>query len=546
MSEVLMSTLRGTGSGEVSLQGDVSVNKLVKTEYLITDYDSFSEYKVRAPSGVTITRDEDVVSLTVGNSYSGNTVIFYVSKGGKERAFTVAVGSASVAKPTVVYPTEGSISSLTINAVASAPRTVPEGIGEFTKVQWRLARKDNDEIIVSPTLTSLPLERAEFASMPHSTGLTLMVRYENSVLGWGPWSDKRSFTTTEARINKPSLTLDQPSFDVNENPRFTATPFSTTPANADSHLSSTWRLLRLDEEGSHVAYYLENSLNNKNSLRMPDDILRTSSEYIMQVRFNGSEVGISEWSDGLRFSTATSFTPTELGTPWKGGIYAGRIRVDGVAKAIVMASNRDMASNTGLTLNSLALGDVNIPNTDSTNDCYANMQGYKASGLEKHPAPNYCNNFRGGGKTDWLLPSIDVCEIMGRNFKPTESDNNTAELLRPHKAPNSDKPYGDNGYNPNSVPVGQPYTAKNPPQTSLTEFKAGGSEAFPSNYIRLVSSSQVSIENFPEVDTSEGKVPNVGQYSWRVVTSDLSVAAGSKIGNRASQFVRPVRILPII
>lgn len=64
------------------------------------------------------------------------------------------------------------------------------------------------------------------------------------------------------------------------------------------------------------------------------------------------------------------------------------------------------------------------------------------------------------GHTDWAIPARDVQELQYRHFKPTTEENYC---------------WGRDGDNPNSLPVGQLYTAELPAQTV---FQDDGAEAF--------------------------------------------------------------------
>ena len=141
----------------------------------------------------------------------------------------------------------------------------------------------------------------------------------------------------------------------------------------------------------------------------------------------------------LTFTTAASFVPDagQEGTPFGGGIYAGRIKVGSVVYAVVVGSR----AVGGQAPNTLAykISNSATPNTQSRNNCKANMAGMVAAGIANHPAAQWCMNYRGGGFDDWVLPSLDVLEILYRNFKPLNVNNYTTS---------SNNPSGSNGINP--------------------------------------------------------------------------------------------------
>lgn len=71
------------------------------------------------------------------------------------------------------------------------------------------------------------------------------------------------------------------------------------------------------------------------------------------------------------------------------------------------------------------------------------------------------------GFTDWAIPARDVQELQYRHLKPTTEENYC---------------WGRDGDNPNSLPVGQLYTAELPAQTALPAFQDDGEEAFSSSW----------------------------------------------------------------
>ena len=67
------------------------------------------------------------------------------------------------------------------------------------------------------------------------------------------------------------------------------------------------------------------------------------------------------------------------------------------------------------------------------------------------------------GFTDWAIPARDVQELQYRHLKPTTEENYC---------------WGRDGDNPNSLPIGQLYTAELPAQTALPAFQDDGEKAF--------------------------------------------------------------------
>lgn len=169
---------------------------------------------------------------------------------------------------------------------------------------------------------------------------------------------------------------------------------------------------------------------------------------------------------------STEPVPTTPGTPFGGGYYAGRIMVDGVEYALVVAPKTQGEAD------SLRWKTSNTPTvgTDSRNDGWSNTQAMIQAGSAIHPAAAFCRGLNINGYDDWYLPSQDELEILYRVFKPTLTNNNT-----------------DSGANPSAIPPTGNYTTGNPAYTNDVVFRQGGGEVFYTGY--YWSSTQSSSTN---------------------------------------------------
>ena len=146
-------------------------------------------------------------------------------------------------------------------------------------------------------------------------------------------------------------------------------------------------------------------------------------------------------------------TPTVPGTPYAGGFYAGRIRIDGQLFALIVAPKTEGEFNEAWNGNTKSVEDA-----ASYFDGRANTLAMAAAGSEL--AKNALR-LQIGGHNDWHIPSRDELEICYRNLKPTTETNHCYR-----------------GDNPSSVPPGYIYTEHSPAQTQADVFKDGGAEAF--------------------------------------------------------------------
>ena len=205
-------------------------------------------------------------------------------------------------------------------------------------------------------------------------------------------------------------------------------------------------------------------------------------------------------TQGLMASLGGKEVPTTIGQSFGGGYYAGKINDGGTEYYLIVAPKATgessekqwKTSNTSTTgTSSVIAGPTNSANMNNSS----------------HPAAQFCEGLSIGGFTDWYLPAKDELEVCYYNLKPTTTSNNTAI-----------------GANTNAVPSrGSNYTSSVPAQTSATEFKSGGAEAFAAG---LYWSS------------TEGS----STVAWLQLFSDGSQGYGSKT---ESYYVRAVRRIPV-
>lgn len=96
--------------------------------------------------------------------------------------------------------------------------------------------------------------------------------------------------------------------------------------------------------------------------------------------------------------------PEAIGEVWGGGYYVGDM-----GSYYIIAYDVTATSYTWKDTATVTSG------CDSTTDGTLNMADIITAGISDHPAANYCNNFTGGGYSDWYLPAIDELSLMWTN-----------------------------------------------------------------------------------------------------------------------------------
>lgn len=149
----------------------------------------------------------------------------------------------------------------------------------------------------------------------------------------------------------------------------------------------------------------------------------TSSSYTIQSGDAGSTLRcIVTATNSVGSATATSASTTAVytppmayGTAYQGGYFAGQISTSGngvpTHNLVISAGIAGTSSKQFKTSNTATSG------TSSTIDGPGNTAACIAAGAAAHPAADFCNNFTGGGYTDWYLPAADELRIMGRRLR---------------------------------------------------------------------------------------------------------------------------------
>lgn len=149
----------------------------------------------------------------------------------------------------------------------------------------------------------------------------------------------------------------------------------------------------------------------------------------------------------------------EILAPFGGGYYLGLLNFEDELRALIMApkaegQTRGIYGNYGSDKDKLAIS------------FYDGLTNTKAMAKAGSVVAQWALGLRIGGHKDWCVPARDQLEICYRVCKPT-SDTNWVNR---------------NGDNPSSVPPGYPYTEKSPKQVTSKLFRAGGKEAFESEW----------------------------------------------------------------
>lgn len=297
----------GGGGGDFGLTGPTTIAVGGSFQYKISPYSSFMTYAVSATNG-TATISGDTITLTIAPDETANvTDLTVVRSDGARNDFRIAIGAQSIAKPSILSPASGSVDvPLGPLLTASAFMTYPDGADTHLNTDWRIRTMagavvwQSLENAVNKTNIQVPDN-----TLPLNTQLQADVRYRGDTLPVSAWSDAVTFTTTNQSITTPTITSPlNGATGIGRMPTFTATAFSTNPLGADTHASSNWRL---KNASAVVIWSSIGDAVNKTSITLPAGVLAVSTQYTMEVQYNGNILQPSAWSPVVSFTTSATF-----------------------------------------------------------------------------------------------------------------------------------------------------------------------------------------------------------------------------------------------
>jgi len=319
--------------------------------------------------------------------------------------------------------------------------------------------------------------------LTESTQYYFRVKYTDTNSNESLFSDATTFTTAATFVSVDQPTVTSPSdgaVDVGEEPTISTSSFSVT-GTTDTHLSTDWQIAS-DSSFNTIVVESLNDTSNLVSWTVPGGNLSTSTTYYIRVRHTGTNLGDSEWSNTVSFTTESQFLPAgwpgEIGTAYEGGYFAGQIDQGGTIYNLIVApkssgENSDVRWADGASYNTATGANSDI---DGPSNTAILVSGYSSNDTE---AAHFCDGLTIGGYSDWYMPAKNELEVLYYWLKPTTGSNVT-----------------NDGSNPNAVspePVSTDYSSSDPEQTSATVFQDGNSEAFSTD--SYWSSTQVTFIN---------------------------------------------------
>jgi len=233
----------------VTLSGPVLVTQGSTDTYVITNYNSFSQYTVSTSVG-TATRTNESISLVVPNPTTQPQITLTVVRDGVASSFLIAVGAQSIVTPSIVYPTAGQTSvELTPTLQGSTFATAPAGQDTHQSSQWQVAtdsaftdiKFNSGADTVNKTSVQVPT-----GSLNISTQYYARVKYTGAIIGASAWSPTATFTTTNKYVVTPTVSVTNGPDQVDETPTLSTSAFAVF-GGADTHASTDWQIVKVSD-----------------------------------------------------------------------------------------------------------------------------------------------------------------------------------------------------------------------------------------------------------------------------------------------------------
>lgn len=293
--------------GDVSLLGDALTTQGDTNTYEITDFNSFSVYRVAATVG-TATISGSTITLVMPSTTTATQLTLSVFKDDRPNYFVIAIGAESIAQPVITSPSNNATQvSLTPTIQVNGFATVPAGQDTHVSTNWQVSadanftnlKVNNMGDTVNKTTYAVPS-----GALSINADYYIRVQFTGAAMGTSAWSQVTKITTRSQYISTPTVTVEGAPTTVGESPKLTASSFVVLGGGTDSHATTDWQILNADTQAV-VWQSLGNSVN-KLSINVPSGLLQVSTNYKARVRFSGSALGTSGWGEAT-FQTVPQF-----------------------------------------------------------------------------------------------------------------------------------------------------------------------------------------------------------------------------------------------
>lgn len=347
---------RNIGVDGLTLSGPGVVYPGVTHEYTITGWSDFSAYDVSASTGMASIKN-GVVTLSVPVDAT-EAITLTITRNDAKFGFTLEVSPVFILPPEITSPADGSI-GVDFNATMAASDFAcnKAGADTYLKTQWEISTGPGyytDEEIAQAEFNGKPIQEYNVVAVRSSPGTTLVLDIPvtpvsedseedllNRLAGiWNikyrpeddrvyrvrrgatyrvrarhtghrmvsGWSDYVTFTISNEPIARPVI-LSPASGEtgVDAAPTFRASDFLLQHHAVDELKKSEWEIAT-DPAFTDSVW---KGASADSAVTPPGNILKRSSVYYLRMRYEGRDMGCSDYSDTANFTTAVRFLPTK-------------------------------------------------------------------------------------------------------------------------------------------------------------------------------------------------------------------------------------------
>ena len=202
-----LSQLYASISGVASLNGPTKVYPDSVNIYIISDYDSFANYRVTTSVG-SLERNGNQITLTVPEDAPIGYLQLTLTKNDTSAKYTVVLGDHYVVRPKITYPAAGEIDVLEYITLTTDPYACkPAGEYEHVATTWELSTNPQfTNVIWSSVADAVNLVAVDVPiPLDELTNYFVRVKHIGAEVGESNWSEVTAFTTKISFVDTPVL-----------------------------------------------------------------------------------------------------------------------------------------------------------------------------------------------------------------------------------------------------------------------------------------------------------------------------------------------------
>ena len=334
-----------TPPAAVSLDGPVLVYPGSTNTYKITDYNRFSVFTASTTLG-TVSVAADVVTLVVPTVAAAGLLTLDVLRDGNKASFKLPIGSASIVPPSITSPSNLATGVTLDPVLVSTPFAVyPAGYDVHKSSQWQIATDEAFTAVVFDRTSTTALETIKLSDF--DIRLTPGKRFYGRVKHNGntlssDWLTATIFNTATTYIRQPAITFPTDG-QVNVSPYavLLGDAFSVY-GGADTHIESRWQYSSVPDFSTVMidSGWITSQLTSyKPAIEIPQKTV-----VYVRSKYKGQTLGETQWSLGVKFTTAAQLQGTYTKLPAGATIRMGHIGVEYNGKMFIQGGG-DSSNN---------------------------------------------------------------------------------------------------------------------------------------------------------------------------------------------------------